>query len=106
MQPESSNTKKILIAVVLIALVAFSVWFFLKKPEVEVIFDEFGNQITSEIIGKDLIDLLDQLQAVKLDSGVFKTVGFLNLTDYSVDLVDQPQGRVNPFERLGGTQTR
>jgi len=104
MQSESSQTKKIIIGIVLLALIAFLGWFFFfRNVNTEVIFDEFGNPIEAQVVGQDLIDLLDELQMVTLDSSILQSAGFLSLTDYAIDLGTQPQGRANPFERLGGT---
>jgi len=50
----------------------------------------------------DKIDILAELQNVNLDSRIFKTAGFLNLTDFAVDLPSQPIGRSNPFESIQG----
>ena len=65
--------------------------------------DEAGNPIQAEVVGKDLIDLLTELQSVKLDSSVLRTAAFTSLVDYSIGLPDLPLGRNNPFEKISGS---
>lgn len=104
METESSNTKKIITAVVLIAVVAFAVYFFFfRSVEVAMVLDEFGNPVQAQVVGQDLIDLLHELESVKLDDAIFSSPALQNLVDLSVTLVPQPQGRENPFSSLSGS---
>ena len=52
---------------------------------------------------QDLIALLLQLKAIRLDNALFTDPLFQSLTDYSKELVVEPVGRPNPFAPLGGT---
>lgn len=104
METESSNTKKIVIALVLIAVVGFALYiFFFRKVEVAVVLDEFGNPVQAQVVGQDLIDLLEELQAVSLDDSLFSTAAYRGLIDSSVVLSPQPQGRSNPFAPISGS---
>lgn len=104
MQTESSNTKKLIISVTIILIIAFGVWyFFFRSTTVAPTYDEAGNPIQAEVVGKDLIDLLTELQSVKLDSSVLRTAAFTSLVDYSIGLPDLPLGRNNPFEKISGS---
>ncbi len=106
MQTESSNTKKLLVALVLLAVVGFAIYiFFFRKVEVAVVFDEFGNPVQAQVVGQDLIDLLVELQAVSLDDSLFGTASFRGLVDSSVVLSPQPQGRSNPFAPISGASS-
>lgn len=103
MQPEEKNpTKKIIIiaASALIVLAALYFFVFRKSPP-PVSFDQFGNPIEAQAVGQDLVDLLNQLQNVKLDDSIFRKQAFINLTDYSVTLPNLPRGRNNPFDPIG-----
>lgn len=103
MQTESSNTKKLIIGVVVIIMVAFGAWYFLfRSTPIPQEYDEAGNPIQAEVVGKDLIDLLTELQSVQLDSSVLQTAAFTSLSDYSIGLPDLPVGRNNPFEKMSG----
>lgn len=106
MNTESTNTKKILIALVLIFVLGFAVYFFFFRNATPVVtFDEFGNPIQAQIVGQDLIDLLNEVQSITLDTKLFRAQTFLNLTDFGIELVDQPRGRSNPFETIPGGVT-
>lgn len=104
MEQGSSNTKKIAVSTIIFLLVVFALWFFFFRntTTAEQAFDDFGNPIETEVVGEDLINTLAELQNVTLDSSIFKTAGFLNLTDFAVDLPSQPIGRSNPFESIRG----
>jgi len=104
METESSNTKKIIIGAVLAALLGFAVYFFFfRSAEIAIVLDEFGNPVVAQVVGKDLIDLLKELQAITLDDAIFATPAFLQLVDSSVLLSPQPQGRENPFAPISGS---
>lgn len=104
METESSNTKKITIAVILVALFGFALYFFFfRSTEVAIVLDEFGNPVQAQVVGQDLIDLLSELQSVKLDDSLFASPAFLGLVDSSVLLSPQPQGRENPFAPISGS---
>ncbi len=104
METESSNTKKITVAVILTFILAFAVYFFFfRSTEVAIVLDEFGNPVQAQVVGQDLIDLLSELQSVKLDDSLFVSPAFLGLVDSSVLLSPQPQGRENPFSPISGS---
>ena len=104
METESSNTKKIITTVVLVAVVAFAAYFFFfRSVEVEMVLDEFGNPVQAQVVGQDLIDLLHELESVKLDDAIFSSPALQNLVDLSVTLTPQPQGRDNPFSSISGS---
>ncbi len=97
------NLKQFSAAVIIIAVIGFGIYFLFIRgggEEAEILFDEFGYPIEAQAVGQDLISLLEELQSVSFDSSLFRSPAFVNLTDYSVDLGTQPQGRTNPFEGI------
>ena len=64
------------------------------------IIDEFGNPVEAQVVGQDLIDLLAELEGVKLDQSLFSREAFVNLTDFAQTLPEEPRGRANPFSSL------
>lgn len=56
---------------------------------------------TARSIGGDLLDTLDQLQGVTLDSELFSLSGYILLNDFSTEVPAQPTGRSNPFDLIG-----
>lgn len=104
METESSNTKKIITVVILVLVIAFAVYFFFfRSAQVEMVLDEFGNPVQAQVVGQDLIDLLHELESVKLNDTIFSSPALQNLVDLSVTLAPQPQGRENPFSSLSGS---
>ena len=108
MEPQQQNpVKKIIsIAVVVLLILSGIYFFFFNKAPAVLTKDEFGNPVQMEVVGQDLLDLLSQLKSVKLDNALFAKPAFVQLTDYSIPLPSQPQGRTNPFSSYsGGAQT-
>lgn len=50
-----------------------------------------------------LVETLLALRAVKLDGTIFTEPAFLQLQDYSTQIVPEPVGRANPFAPLGAS---
>ncbi len=98
---QNSPIKKIIIIAVSVAFLSMAIYFFVfhKTTPVSVL-DQFGNPVAAQSEGQDLVDLLSQLQAVTLDDSLFKNQAFINLTDYSITLPSEPQGRPNPFDKI------
>jgi hypothetical protein len=113
MQNQSSNTKNIVMAVVLIVLLVIAYFMFFKGEEVPL-----GETIGVENLGPDgmpianggvglgagadLLPFLLQLNSLKLDDSIFSDPVFVSLEDYTIEIAPQPQGRSNPFAPLGG----
>lgn len=91
--------RKVIVLIVTLILVGGGIYLFFFKTEAppEISFDEFGNPVEAQVVGQDLIDLLEELQAVELDDSLFRQESFVNLTNYAVTLPDLPRGRSNPF---------
>ncbi len=104
MQPqENSPIRKIIIIGISAVLLFSALYFFVfNKTAPAVVFDQFGNPVQAQVVGQDLVDLLDQLQNVQLDDTLFSKQAFINLTDYAITLPNEPQGRANPFGSLSG----
>jgi hypothetical protein len=103
MEPQTHSIKNIVVGAVVILLVGLAIYFFFfKTTSQQVVFDQFGNPIEAQVVGQDLIDLLAKLQSVELDESLFQDKAFVSLTDYSVTLPDQLQGRNDPFQPIPG----
>lgn len=50
--------------------------------------------------GQEVVDILRQLDAVKLDGTIFSEPAFVSLKDFSTQIVPEPVGRQNPFAPL------
>lgn len=52
-------------------------------------------------IGKDLIELSDQLSRAQPSQTLLSTSGYRYLTDFTAPIPQQPLGRSNPFQTIG-----
>ncbi len=90
----------IISATIVILLVVGVYFLFIRAAPEKALFDEFGNPVESEVVGKDLIKLLAEVQAVNLDTSLFESEAFVKLTDFTMQLNNEPRGRANPFQSL------
>lgn len=98
------KNQKVVIAVV-VALILFSVYNTFFKPAVvdETITGESKEIINSEV-GREIINTLNQLKAINIDTDIFDDPLFENLYDFSRPLPKQPVGKTNPFTEQTATQ--
>ncbi len=54
--------------------------------------------------GLEFLRLLQSLNGLKLDGAILKNPIFTALTDFSIELKEEPLGRVNPFLPVEGGQ--
>ena len=107
MQPQENSPMRKIIMIAILAILVFSALYFFvfnKKAPITVL-DQFGNPVEAQVVGQDLVDLLNQIQAVTLDESLFRNPAFIHLTDYSIVLPEEPRGRQNPFDTIGGRST-
>lgn len=55
----------------------------------------------ADVVGADIIALVEQLNTVKLDTALFAKDTFQSLRDFSISLRAQAVGRPNPFAPIG-----
>lgn len=54
-----------------------------------------------DIIGQNVLELVDQLDAINLDSNIFNDPAFNSLKDITVEVRPELAGRDNPFAPIG-----
>mgnify|MGYP000375870775 CR=1 FL=1 len=59
----------------------------------------------SAIIGQELIERMQVINAIKLRTEIFTDPVFLSLVDYSVEIAPEGVGRINPFAPVPGLPT-
>ncbi|MEW5908149.1 MAG: hypothetical protein AB1643_03185 [Patescibacteria group bacterium] len=108
---------KILIIILIIILIGAGIYYFTSDNKDEsavtsnvAVITENGNtgplsetETTKMNIpeeGKNILNLLNQIKGVILDTDFFQSSAFKNLIDFSVELTSQPLGRDNPFAPL------
>lgn len=51
----------------------------------------------SEVVGQDIISLVEQLKMVSIDKSIFSSDIFNSLIDFNVTINPENKGRINPF---------
>ncbi len=98
----SEKIKNSIILIVLFTLIIVIYVFFFKKDtnEQALVSQSAAPQgQESGLVGEFLV-LLRTLNNIQLDTGIFNNKTYRSLRDESVELISQPQGRVNPFAPL------
>lgn len=100
MNTQKSSKKTIWIIVIIVVIAAVAYFYFegasvpstsglLQTPE--------SPDVTTQVIG-----LLAQIQAIRIDSALFTDPAYQTLRDYSVAIPPQNVGRTNPFAPIPG----
>ena len=89
------------LTVLLVVVIAFVLYgfFFAGEGDDELLVSE--DDVTTEVVGTDLVSLLLTLQSLSLDETLFEHETLTALVDFGVELVPEPIGRPNPFAPLG-----
>jgi hypothetical protein len=56
---------------------------------------------SSEIVGQDILALVNQLQNLSIDKSIFSSPLFTSLVDLSTEIFPELRGRTNPFAPIG-----
>ena len=96
----SPNTKKILIISAVVIIVGFLGYYFLVRTSTPV--TDLITSSNGEIVGQDILVLVNKLKTISIDSSFLTSALFTNLKDFAVSLVPEPQVRSNPFGSIGG----
>lgn len=102
--------KKIIIAVVIIAVAYFAYSMFFKTSDDDANLISGTNSLSSsrnladtQVLGNQITQALIQIEALTLDRSVFENAIFRSLTDKSEVISPEPVGRRNPFAPLEDT---
>ncbi len=115
----SSDTKKIIIALPIILVIGYFAYttFFaspapLPSPDIlPVGMDTMGRTIggtmgTSDILGQDILVMVEKLRVISIDKSIFSGVALTHLQDFSSAVTPEPQGKSNPFVPLVSEKTK
>ncbi len=102
----TSNTKTILVVVVILLLGGVAYFGFAKGGDtatssIETIGGETVSLGTGEV-GADITALLNEINQLKIDNSLFQDPVYLYLVDYSQEIPPLPVGRENPFAPIPG----
>ncbi len=108
MQKQQSS-KGTYIALIVIVIVSIGLYFYFKgdpASEVDGV-SSFENPapLSSEaaVLGGRVLNLLAQINSLKIDETLFDSVAYKSLVDYTITVPPQPVGRPNPFAPFAGS---
>lgn len=94
-----SNFKKTIILLSIVLVLGGVIYFLYFGTGT--IFPSLTTEISDQPVGDDILVLVQRLKTVSIDQSVFSTALFTNLSDYSVPIFSESQGRLNPFNQIG-----
>ncbi|NTV22445.1 MAG: hypothetical protein HGB03_02645 [Candidatus Yonathbacteria bacterium] len=99
------KNKKIIFGVlaVILAFVAYQMLFVSGKSTDEgtsVLIEDQGDLSAED---QTTLQMLSDMQTIKLNATVLQNPAFISLQDFSIPLQNEPQGRRNPFAPIGTT---
>lgn len=95
-----------LMALIVIGFFVYKIFISEPFPEGDQLLTTSGEQSEVEAVTIDLLTLLLSLKTLEIDISIFSDDRFRSLTDFSVELLQQPIGRPNPFLPLDGVPNR
>lgn len=87
---------------VIIAMVGLAYFYFASNSTPSNSSSIVGTDSATAQAGTRVLNLLNQVQSLKLDTTFFKDPGYNTLVDYSVEIPPVNVGRPNPFAPLPG----
>lgn len=97
---KEKQSKKTLIILIVIAIVGLIIYFYItgKPSDSSVSSLETGESATdAQLAGTRVLNLLNQINSLKIDSTIFESPAYKSLIDYSVAIPERSIGRQNPF---------
>ncbi|MCX6702236.1 MAG: hypothetical protein NTX96_03540 [Candidatus Zambryskibacteria bacterium] len=95
----SQKTQKILIAMIVLLLLGFLGYKMFTKETV--VLENTIVPSNTEIVGQDILSLVEELKAISIDQDFFSNPLFSNLKDFTQTIFPEARGRVNPFAVIG-----
>lgn len=96
-----SSSKSIIIIIAVLVLAGLAYFYFSGDPEDTTSLLATDSIASSEATAQatKIIMLLNQTSELKIDPAFFKSAAYKSLVDHTVDVVEQPVGKYNPFVR-------
>ncbi len=96
--------QKIILTILILSALGFVVYSTI-FGEIEVALDGDGVPVATNVIGQEVLILADKLESIEIKKSIFSSPLFTNLIDISTPLIDEEQGRENPFSKIGTEST-
>ena len=98
------NTQKIVVALVVLLILGFLGYkLFVTSPDTGTNSGTStgGVASTTAVEGQDILTLVEKLKNISINQTIFSSNLFNNLTDFSIPISQELQGRTNPFAPIG-----
>ncbi len=92
-------SQKTLIILIVLVVVAFVGYNLMSSTPVEEGVE--ATTTSGDIVGGDILSLVEKLKMITIDSSIFSSALFASLRDSSAPLTPEIQGRPNPFAVIG-----
>lgn len=93
--------KNITIGIIVIVLGFFAYTYFFAGKKVPALLTSESSEVAASATGAEILALLRDLKALRLDESIFADPVFRRLHDFGVLISPEPVGRNNPFAPLG-----
>ena len=95
----SPNTQKL--AIIIIVLFFFGFFGYKTFTREPVVLEDSAVLSDTEIVGQDILSLVEKLKAISIDQDFFSSASFKNLKDFTQSIFPEARGRLNPFAIIG-----
>jgi len=95
------SSKNWLWMAIIVAVAVLAYFMFFSKPAVDesVLLTQPGG---GEEVGLRVLNLLNQIQSLRIDATLFQSAAYRSLQDYTVEIPTDTVGRDNPFAPIPG----
>ncbi len=94
----------IIVGIIIVALIAYF-YYEGSKPAANSVLVSSAADIDAQQVGVRVLNLLNQIQSLRIDTTLFSDPSYQTLRDYSVAIPQQNVGRSNPFAPIPGMQS-
>jgi hypothetical protein len=92
------SSQKIIVVLGVLALLAVFGYYTFNNSSTDATPEEIIQQNT---VGQDIIVLAEKLNSININDSVFTSAVFLSLIDRDIPIIEESQGRINPFDQIG-----
>jgi len=102
MNNAQKSSKKPYVIIAIVVIIGVIAYFYYQGTIAPTSTTLSESDIADQAVGAQVLDLLHEINSLKIDTALFKDPAFLTLRDYTVIIPALPVGRVNPFAPLPG----
>jgi hypothetical protein len=97
----SSNKNTLIIGLIIVAVLGGAWYFYDSGSSPTSTSSLISSGGASDSVGSGILDILDSVSSIKIDTSFFSSPAYQSLVDYSIQVPPQNVGRPNPFAPTG-----